>query len=274
MGDTEGKRGFPEFNQEERKVARDQLIALFKSKDGKSSQANAHNGIKEARDNELSQAEFETIEWSEIESIIGTGIMNHRFKDLDGDNKITMRDVWLKLDSNQDSTVTPDEFMAECLGEAFCTHEEAMEAYDILRDQNENLPIEQLGDGLRALGLNPTEVQVMEMANKYDTNADGEIDTQEWNSIVKDMLIFRKDDRRVLKEMFATVAKDTRDGDGKPAIATEELVFIMSQLGTSMNAAQVKKVVSVVDASNDGLVQYEEFVTMVQKLPAYVEGDD
>jgi hypothetical protein len=51
--------------------------------------------------------------------------------------------------------------MAECLGEAFCTHEEAMEAYDILRDQNENLPIEQLGDGLRALGLNPTEVQVM-----------------------------------------------------------------------------------------------------------------
>jgi hypothetical protein len=117
-------------------------------------------------------------------------------------------------------------------------------------------------------------VCVQEMANKYDTNADGEIDTQEWNSIVKDMLIFRKDDRRVLKEMFATVAKDTRDGDGKPAIATEELVFIMSQLGTSMNAAQVKKVVSVVDASNDGLVQYEEFVTMVQKLPAHVEGDD
>ena len=36
-----------------------------------------------------------------------------------------------------------------------------MEAYDILRDQEENLPIGQLGDGLRALGLNPTEVQVM-----------------------------------------------------------------------------------------------------------------
>lgn len=50
MGDTEGKRGFPEFNQEERKVARDQLIALFKSKDGKSSQA---NGVLNLSDSDL-----------------------------------------------------------------------------------------------------------------------------------------------------------------------------------------------------------------------------
>lgn len=156
-----------------------------------------------------------------------------------------------------------------------------MEAYDILRDQEENLPIGQLGDGLRALGLNPTEVQVMvsdaitapvvsgsgsrantaartqEMANKYDTNADGEIDVDEWRSIVKDMLMFRKDDRRVLRDMFATVAKDTRDDKGQPAIATEELVFIMSQLGTSLNAEQVKQVVSHVDASSDGLVSFD-----------------
>ena len=134
-------------------------------------------------------------------------------------------------------TTQADEFLAEILSEAYVTEAEAMEAFDILRDQvgdtrsfvcnypppvlcggtdhanvflvlharrinspddsrpisphthtrsrtrdamrcvascafvtpnckDETMPIELLGDALRAIGLNPTEVQVMDLANK------------------------------------------------------------------------------------------------------------
>merc|ERR1719473_2159896 len=129
--------GLKALTQDERRVAREKLGELFKAKDGKIANKHALAGIKAARDNELIQAEFEQLEWAELEAIMGADVMKQRFVDQDGDGKVTMRDVWLKLDTNQDSTITPDEFIAECLGEAFCTEAEALEAYDILRDQNE-----------------------------------------------------------------------------------------------------------------------------------------
>jgi hypothetical protein len=35
-----------------------------------------------------------------------------------------------------------------------------MEAYEIIRDQHDELPVENLGDAIRAIGLNPTSQQV------------------------------------------------------------------------------------------------------------------
>jgi hypothetical protein len=97
--------------------------------------------------------------------------------------------VWMKLDTNSDSTLTvrrpsllctrggqnnfgsylislapgylqPEEFLAECLDESYCSMAEAMEAYEIIRDQHDELPVENLGDAIRAIGLNPTSQQV------------------------------------------------------------------------------------------------------------------
>ena len=54
--------------------------------------------------------------------------------------------------------------------------EAALEAFDILRDQDPNLSVEKVGDALRAIGYNPTDSEVMDLVNKFDTNADGEIE--------------------------------------------------------------------------------------------------
>ena len=53
---------------------------------------------------ELNQTEFESLQWSELEAIVGADIMKQRFKDAEGG--ITMHDVWLKLDIDTNSTIT------------------------------------------------------------------------------------------------------------------------------------------------------------------------
>jgi hypothetical protein len=57
---------------------------------------------------ELTQAEFEKIQWSQLEEIMGRDILAKRFIDKEETGKVTvtMRDVWRKLDINQESTIT------------------------------------------------------------------------------------------------------------------------------------------------------------------------
>merc|ERR1719231_697519 len=100
--------------------------------------------------------------------------------------------------------------------------EAALEAFDILRDQDPNLSVEKVGEALRAIGYNPTDAEVMDLVNKFDTNADGEISKAEWEEMVKDMDQFPKDNEEDIKNAFAVVAK------GDPTISTAELTFIMT----------------------------------------------
>lgn len=90
------------------------------------------------------------------------------------------------------------EFLSECLGEHFVSNYDLLEAFDIFRDQLDAIPVENVGDALRALGFNPTESEVMQYINKYDTNADGHLDLEEWKAIVHAMKLSGK----VLKQLL------------------------------------------------------------------------
>lgn len=253
----------PKFDDDKRESALRELRAVFKTV---SSQKGSFLG--DARANEVSRAEFKKLNWADLEKIMGKDIMRERFPDA-GNN---LDAAWLLLDTNKDSSITPEEFFHECLNETYCSHVEAMEAYDILRDQNEELPVADLGNAIRAIGLNPTEQQVQEMIIKYDTNSDGVLDREEWSAIVDDMMKFPKDDRKTLLNAFEKVSK----GKGKGVdseISTDELCFVATKLGHGLDAAEVKAMIDVVDANKDGDVQFGEFVDMVQKLPAYASGE-
>jgi hypothetical protein len=76
--------------------------------------------------------------------------------------------------------------------------------------------------------MNPTEQQVMDLANKYDTNADGVLDRDEWKSIVDDMMKFPRVNRQNLKRAFEKVAKGQGQG-AEAEISTEELVFVATK---------------------------------------------
>jgi Ca2+-binding EF-hand superfamily protein len=65
------------------------------------------------------------------------------------------------------------------------------------------------------------------MANKYDDNADGSIDREEWKKIVGDMMKFPKDDRKTLMKAFEKVAKGGKGAQAQ--ISTEELVYVATK---------------------------------------------
>jgi len=134
----------------------------------------------------------------------------------------------------------------------------AMEAFDILRDQEDNLSVEKVGEALRAIGFNPTDAEVMDLVNKFDTNADGEISKAEWEEMVKDMDQFPKDNEEDIKNAFAVVAK------GDPTISTAELTFIMTTLGTQLDESEAQAMVKTVDANGDGSVDWTEFTVMLK----------
>eukprot|EP00041_Stephanoeca_diplocostata_P012228 m.204034 g.204034 ORF g.204034 m.204034 type:complete len:305 (+) comp18869_c0_seq3:238-1152(+) len=218
------KSKFSVFSQEEREELKVKIQALFESIDGSGPPRKGEQ--RSYRDGEIDRDEFRQLRWEQIEEILGEEVMRKRFIDVNNDGKLDMEDVWLQLDTNEDSKITPLEFLHECLGEAFVYPEDAKEAYDVYRDQEFHLPVPQLGNALRALGLNPSELEVMMIVNKYDTNADGYIDPDEWKSIVEDILHFPKDDRDRLRDAFTLLAKNQRDANGDPSISTEELVFV------------------------------------------------
>lgn len=66
------------------------------------------------------------------------------------------------------------------------------------------------------------------MAHKYDTNADGDLDRDEWKCIVDDMMKFPKDDRKTLMAAFEKVSKGEKKGM-HAEITTEELVFVATK---------------------------------------------
>jgi Ca2+-binding EF-hand superfamily protein len=48
---------------------------------------------------------------------------------------------------------------------------------------------------------------------------------------------------------------------------------LLRRLGHRLDAKEVEEMIKTVDANSDGQVQFSEFITMVQMLPAYADGE-
>lgn len=84
-----------------------------------------------------------------------------------------------------------------------------------------NYAVSLIKKALRAIGYNPSEVQVMDIVNKYDVNADGKIDNGEWKQICNSLsqnLGADYDEKLIadIKENFQLLAK------GQSTISTSE----------------------------------------------------
>ena len=51
---------------------------------------------------------------------------------------------------------------------------------------------------------------------------------------------------------------------GDPTLSTQELVFIMTTLGTQLDEAEATAMVKTVDANGDGSVDWTEFTVMLK----------
>lgn len=110
---------------------------------------------------------------------------------------------------------------------------------------------------MRALGLNPTEAELLNFIHDIDTDKDGAINFEEFANFMVDKLkpMNREED---LIEAFKVF-----DIEGKGYIAAEELRRVMTNLGEKLTDVEVNEMVREADIDGDGVINYVDFVKMM-----------
>jgi len=131
---------------------------------------------------------------------------------------------------------------------------EAFSVFD--KDGDGTISEKELGTVMRALGLNPTEEELTQMVQEVDTDGNGEVDFDEFCS----MMIRRMEDEDGDEEILEAFQVIDRDGDG--FISEADLKDLMTNLGEKVTEEELKDMIREVDLDNDGHVSFAEFVAM------------
>ncbi|KAG8919349.1 calmodulin-like 3, partial [Tulasnella sp. 417] len=135
------------------------------------------------------------------------------------------------------------------------TIEEIKKAFSLFdKDGNGSISIGELGNAMRSLGRNPTDVELQEMIDHADIDGTGTIDLEEFLMMAVTQM---KDNEpeEVIRQTFKAF-----DKDGDDSINAAELRQIMAAIGQQLSDTEVNEMMRAADINGDGLINYEEFV--------------
>ncbi|XP_021357513.1 calmodulin-beta-like isoform X3 [Mizuhopecten yessoensis] len=163
---------------------------------------------------------------------------------------------------NTDTVILTDEQVAE--------FKEAFTLFD--KDGDGTITTSELGTVMRSLGQNPTETELQDMINEVDADeltfygpiqtnccglGNGTIDFEEFLHMMARKMK-ETDSEEDLREAFRVF-----DKDGNGFISAAELRHVMTNLGEKLTDEEVDEMIKEADLDGDGMVNYEEFVTMM-----------
>ena len=149
---------------------------------------------------------------------------------------------------------------------------------DILKLQKEFLECDLDGDGkitreelkdvLRSLKgkMKVTEANIEKVVKEADADSDGQIDLREYyhnmtNSDNKNVI-----HRALLMRSKARKAFEQYDTDGSGSITWDEMKEVFEErLGRKLDVKEVKEMMKETDENDDGMVDYNEFLTLMCK---------
>eukprot|EP00043_Microstomoeca_roanoka_P002766 m.40381 g.40381 ORF g.40381 m.40381 type:complete len:143 (+) comp11709_c0_seq2:155-583(+) len=137
--------------------------------------------------------------------------------------------------------------------------EEVNEVFLVYSDEPGEMNVDRIGSALRALGFNPSDVQVQAYINEADYDGSGTIDLDTFRSIVAKQAAHPKDTMEQLQHAFTIF-----DKDGNGSILTEELQYLVTKLGEALSHEECNAMIRQVDADGSGTIDLHEFAAMME----------
>ena len=128
------------------------------------------------------------------------------------------------------------------------------------KDMDGLITIQELGAAMRAMGHNPTEIELQEMIEDVDMDKDGAINFEEFVS----MMIKTITDVEIQEKTIEAFKVFDRDGSG--VIRASELRNIMIKLGDPIDEDEADDLIKLA-TQEDGLIDYVKFVRSVFTQP-------
>ncbi len=128
----------------------------------------------------------------------------------------------------------------------------------MLFDKNQDgyVHTQELGTLLRAINLNPTESELVDLMKKVDTVNSGQFNLQQLETLVRN----RGKDSDSLQDVVDALKVFDSDHDGK--ITVDEFLYAMVNMGERMTEEEVKEILA--DAELEGnSIKVEEFAKMI-----------
>lgn len=132
---------------------------------------------------------------------------------------------------------------------------EAFAIYDL--DGDGTITTRELGSVMRALGLNPTEAEILNFIKEADMDNSGTINFEEFAVLMSDKM------KDIDSEEDIIAAFKVFDLDNKGYITQHELRHVMTNLGEKLTDEEVADMMREADADGDGKINYEDFVKIM-----------
>ena len=109
------------------------------------------------------------------------------------------------------------------------------------------------------LGEQPTDEELEDMIRAVDLNGDGEIDFEEFISLMR----LRMDERQRDPEEDLRDAFNMFDADRSGFIDRDEVRALMKKLAQTLTEEEIDAIMEEVDTDGDGEISFEEFRAMM-----------
>ncbi|XP_033735157.1 calmodulin-like isoform X2 [Pecten maximus] len=132
---------------------------------------------------------------------------------------------------------------------------EAFSLFDM--DGDGRVTTKDLGSLVRSLGINPSEVEVKQMAREADIDGTGKIEYREF------VAMFARHINNVSTVDEIIDAFRVFDKEGNGYISAAELRHVMLNLGEKLLEEEVNDMIREADLSGDGHINYQEFAKVL-----------
>jgi Ca2+-binding EF-hand superfamily protein len=133
--------------------------------------------------------------------------------------------------------------------EKLCEIKEFFDNFD--KDNDGIITLKELTSIMRALGLNPTELDIQEIIKKYGKSDNGKIEFNDYLDLIQQK--FKEPESE--DQLIQALKLSNKEGGGIPVI---EIEHILSNIGEKLSREEIAEIIK--DIEIEGMVTYDDFV--------------